>query len=762
MLKKGKTAFALLCILCLLATAAVGSESSLRDIRTTIGRIEQGSFAMIGEMRIIPEECSGFEMLVSPDLPDGYAEGIIPGLPAPEKDESTGMLCYSLEEETTRTIMDNAYCASISPDGAFLWFIYTSRPFMAVQRGKTLLLMAQSSSRGLPDEDGSLESILEYKAKASSDPVEGEAIWSPDGRYLFFNDTERWRGERMMLNDPYILDTLTGDIFLIDSGGSPKDPLQGTFRCVLNGCFSTDGKSFYWYCRSYAPGVPAEHSLMRYDLETGAQEKVCGMDGPLLDLCEIRVNRWLLLEDVGGSIRLVRMTLSPGGFEHTEEMLPAFCASAGFLPAVREKVMIAVTPNPAGGTYLLPLDWNTPAGSASWRKIGSLSEDGLQKISADEIEAELREAKNSKSVLSGSANIGTAYIKHAAAINGVTDLLLTIYIREPVPDSWGGGYDDFSGQVILNTETLKLYTIRTGGVLDGFRDLFINGECFLMKNYGQEAVGLFSAYNLPEMSFVMGERYFTPYGTFMCRNESDPLVLSSVTLENHECIADIGAAEDGYQVRFHITDWPEPETIRQEFVIPEMLTGNRWTEVTSAMNKKDQKKLSSLYAKSVPDKLAERENRDEILVSYPLAATETLYILKDGLNTSALKSAEDVLAAAGYTAEDYRNDMAQVAVPRGTNVVTTKNGSSKTAPVRYSFAVSASEAYAESDRILALAGLCEQIGSAVMANRLSAAPLPLESVILEKYDLGSVDFYVMIDQEEQIGNTLEFSLTVRP
>ena len=181
-------------------------------------------------------------------------------------------------------------------------------------------------------------------------------------------------------------------------------------------------------------------------------------------------------------------------------------------------------------------------------------------------------------------------------------------------------------------------------MLDGFRDLFINGECFLMKNYGQEAVGLFSAYNLPEMSFVMGERYFTPYGTFMCRNESDPLVLSSVTLENHECIADIGAAEDGYQVRFHITDWPEPETIRQEFVIPEMLTGNRWTEVTSAMNKKDQKKLSSLYAKSVPDKLAERENRDEILVSYPLAATETLYILKDGLNTSALKSAEDVLA----------------------------------------------------------------------------------------------------------------------
>ena len=761
MMKKGRIILALLCALCLPA-AAHGSESSLRDIRTVIGRIEQGSIAMMGEFWLVPEDCTGFELRYRPDLSDSYMEEILPGLPAPEADESTGMLRCFPDEDTVRGLLENSYAASIGPNREILWFLSGSRPAIFIQRGKTLVLMAQSSARGVPDTDGSLGNILEYKTKTSFDPVEGEVVWSPDGRYVFFNDTERWRGGQIMLNDPYLLDTQTGDIFLIDNGGSPKDPLRGTFRCVLNGSFSADGKNFYWYCRSYADGAPSAHFLMRYNLESGEQKTVTELKGPLLDFCEISQNRWFLLENVGTGILLVRMTFSANGVEKMGEQLPAFCASAGFLPAVRKNVLLAVTPNPSGGTYLLPLTWDRPAALTSWRKIGSLEEDGLWEISAEEIEAELQEAKNNKSVLSGSGNVGTAYIKNAAAITGVTDLLLTVFIREPVPESWGGGFDDFSGQVIMNTETLKLYPIRTGSALDGLRDSLIDGTCFLLRNYGQEAIGLYSLNTFPEISFLAGETYISPYGTFMCRNESDPLVLTSVTLENHECTADVAVGEDGYIIRFHVADWPEPETVRQEYIVPEVLSADRWNEITSALSNKDRKKFLNLYMKSTPEKLAEKSNADEILACYPAAATETLYILNTGLKAFNLETEEELLKSIGYTAEDFERDMELAAVRRETNVIVTKNGKNRTAVVRYSFSFSDSLRPEDGGRILELAGLCERIGKALMANRLSADPLPVESVILDKYDMGSIDFYVTVDLTETTESTLDLTLAVHP
>ena len=114
MMKKSRIMLALLCALCLLAAAAEGSEGSLRNIRTTIGRVEQGCIAMMGDYWLIPEDFSGFELQVRPDLPEGYPDQFIPGLPAPETDESSGMLRFALAEETARQLLESAYAASIS------------------------------------------------------------------------------------------------------------------------------------------------------------------------------------------------------------------------------------------------------------------------------------------------------------------------------------------------------------------------------------------------------------------------------------------------------------------------------------------------------------------------------------------------------------------------------------------------------------------------------------------------------------------------
>ena len=761
MLKKGRTLIALACAVCLLAAVASGTAAGSRDTRTNIGRIEQGSIAIMGEMPVVPEDCSGFTLLIPAELPGGALEEILPGLPAPEADGSTGMLRCPLDEGTARSLLENAYAASIAPDRSILLFLYNApTPAMLVWRGKTLVLMAQSSSRGAPDADGALRGTLGYKLVIAPDPAEGEVRWSPDSRYLFFNDTERWRGARISLNDPYLLDTYTGEIFLIENSGYPKNPMQDTFRCVMNGCFSADGKSFYWYCRDYVSGIQPTHFLMRYDLETGAEETVCQLQGAMLDFCEISVNRWLLLETAGDETRLVRLSLSPDGIRRTEEVLPGFCSSARFFPAVRENVLLAATPRSSGGTYLLPLTWDESA--ASWYKIGSISADGLQAISGDEIEAELEAAKRGGTVISGGENIGTAYIRHAAAIIGVTDLLLTVYIREPVPDSWGGGFSDLNGQVILNTENLRLFPIRTGAVPDGLRDSLIDGTMFLAKNYGYDMLGLYAVYSLPDFPFLKGETYRSPYGTFQCRNESNPLSLSSVTLKSHECGAEISVGNDSYLIRFRVADYPEPENSRRVYTVPEALTGDRWNEVTSAMSKKDQKKLSTLYMKITPEKLAERENRDELLAAYPSAATETVYILRSEIKPQNLETAETLLSSAGYTAEDYARDLETVAVPTEANVVVGKNGRDMSSKVIYTFSVPDPGLYPGGGRILELAGLCERIGKAVMANRQSAKPLPLESVILEKYDMGSVDFYVTVDLIETAENTLEFTLSVHP
>lgn len=757
MLKKRRILPALLCALCLLTVSCAGAVPNIRGIRNVIGRIEQGSIPMLGEILLIPQDCSGFELQYRADT----AGEIIPGLPAPETDGESGMLRCPLDEETARMLFENAYAVSVAPDGSMLRVVrLPEQTFMVVQREKTFVLLAQSGSRGAPDTDGTLKSALDYKLKISPDAADGEVRWSPDSRYLFFNDSERWRGAGIMLDDPYLADTQTGEIFLIENGGTPKDPLQGTFRCVMNGRFSMDGKSFYWYCRSYAPDALSAHYLMRYDLADGTQETVCELNGAVKDFCEVTENRWFVLESADGGTNLVRLTVSPDEADRTEELLP-FTWDSRFLPVVRGNVLLAADPLPSGGTYLLPLTWDGPASASSWRKIGNVRDDRLQEITPEEIDAEIAEA-NSTKVLSGGANIGTAYVKHAAAVIGVTDLILTVFIREPVPDCWGGGFNDFSGQIILNTENLTLFPILAGGALDGLQDSLVDAACFLMKNYGWDALGLYSVDTFPEVTFLTGETYTTPYGNFMCRSERNPLILTSVTLENRQCEAEITAGEDRYSIRFRITDLPEPETVRQEFTVPEALTESRWEEIRSILSKKDQKKFVNLYTKISPDKLEERTDRDEILAAYPAAAAETLYILKDGIKAYTLESTETLLADAGYTAEDYAGDMALAASPRETNVVVTKQGRNTSVPVRYVFLASGSLPLPESSRILELAGLCDRIARTVLENRLSADPLPPEDVIADKYDMISADFYVTVDDSKATGNTLEFSLTVTP
>ena len=93
-------------------------------------------------------------------------------------------------------------------------------------------------------------------------------------------------------------------------------------------------------------------------------------------------------------------------------------------------------------------------------------------------------------------------------------------------------------------------------------------------------------------------------------------------------------------------------------------------------------------------------------------------------------------------------------------MIVTKNGTAESSPVRYTVNIPDPQFYPGSARIQELAGLCEQIGRAVAANRLSAEPLPAESVILDRYYMGNIDFDVTVNSMEETDSTLEFTLTV--
>ena len=768
-LKKTRIALVMICTLCILASVGnADSKSQQAFRRNVLGRIESGGFPVMGELPYIPDDCSGYELQYRADLPglDACAALIFSAadVQIPESEIIDGVVRIPMDEITARTILENADLASMGPDETILSVLRAEQPILFVWRGKTLILLGQSLSRGAPDTYGSLKNTLHDMLNTSPSSLDNEVRWSPDGRYLFFNDSDRWLGARMAMDDPFLVDTQSGEIFLLENGGYPKTIAKDTFRCILNGRFSMDGKSFFWYCRSYVPGEAAAHSLMRYDLESGTQETICELGGVLLDFIEVEKNSWLLLESGTGGVTLVRMIVSVDGIERNPDPQSIPWSSCHFLPVVDGSVILAANPLPDfGGTYLMPLTWNTPVSSSAWYRITSIYDRHLQKTTADEIVTETEKAdKNRRSGLYDERYTGTALVDQASVFAGTQYLLMTVNLREASRYGWADRYNRFTGYVLLNTEDMRIFPLLFTSVSEGEgleNQIVCNTNCFLVQG---TPAGLFSAETIPLVPFGQGETYPTQFGIYRCKSDADPLTFTSVTLSDREYSAKVVPGENGYNVLLRFTDYPEPEITRRVYIVPEVLTEARWQEIKAVLSKKDQQKLSSLYMKSVPEKLNQQENRDMLLAAYPSAASEILYILRSDPKTSRLESAEALLAAAGYTSEDYERDMETAAVPRETNVITRTDGNSTSYPVTFRFPVGEGIPLPDNYRILQLTGLCDVIICDMMNNRMSETPLPAEEVIQSEYNMGGKVFRVSLESAEQNGDTLELALTVIP
>nr|SIP63170.1 hypothetical protein [uncultured bacterium] len=107
--------------------------------------------------------------------------------------------------------------------------------------------------------------------------------------------------------------------------------------------------------------------------------------------------------------------------------------------------------------------------------------------------------------------------------------------------------------------------------------------------------------------------------------------------------------------------------IEKAFLLPTAITVDRYTEFTGKMSKSTKKKVSSNYTLYEPDKLDKKDNKEEIIATYPSVVDQALYILKADTTTANKQKIEGYFAEAGYTQEDYEIDQQLVAIARSKN-----------------------------------------------------------------------------------------------
>ena len=744
---------ALLCVVCLCFSAGFAEEQPLGEV---LGMIEQGAVVVLTETPLVPEDFSGFQLTVpkityealevssaysfyeGPDLSQAVVEG--------------DMVTIPLDEEYTRRLLERGDIAGIGPDKTILWNLHGD---VMTQHGKNLVLMFQSSVRGVPDTEGSLQATLKDKLQSSFTLVNGDLRWSPDGRFLFFNDTNRWYGQQK-LDDPYLWDTRTGEIFLIEGGVREKTPGRTAFRHVLSGDFSMDGKYFFYGVREYNPEGEASHYLMRYDLESGETETALNLSSPVLDLCETAQGRWFLLESgESGEATLTRMTVSTEGCSGETSIAAVPKGSYKLYRGAEGKALLALyLAGAQAGTYLVPLDWDNPSAPSAIYGIRSIYESKMHEYTAEDVEAAKKKAFDNRMNLTVYPE--TAYIVSISDVPGTSYLLLSVELREEIPDSWANRFNHFTGLLLMNAETMEYIpcVVSDTEAPEGqtVRSSFFvsDGNACTISAVSPEE------YAARENVFRTGRNISSRYGYYRCQSESDPLILVPTSLEEAECKAEITAGDDGYEVTFEFVSHPKgvPSTF---YLVPEVLTVERYREVTSRMTKKNQKHISSFYYLVGPDTLDTQKNRDELLAAYPLVATEEVYVLRADKSPSNLEKLQSLFTEGGYTMDDYNKDLEIAAVPRKTNVIV-----EKVEPVSYPVQYTFSGELPEYGRVLELAGLCDRIGAAAVSNMLDESPVPAGSLVADRYDLGGTVFSVEVRSIEEEGNTLRLTVTVTP
>jgi hypothetical protein len=152
----------------------------------------------------------------------------------------------------------------LCPDGANLWLF----------EGDTLTLLSPDTARSVEDTYGSFEHFLQSDTRQW---VGAEGVtWSQDGHYAVLTNYKSVIQMVRMIYGLYVIDTQTGSILCLDTFPSKFGTGAAS---VLQACFDETGRILYAIVfgdtkNNYGDPV----SLVRYDMETGKKQKLCGSE----------------------------------------------------------------------------------------------------------------------------------------------------------------------------------------------------------------------------------------------------------------------------------------------------------------------------------------------------------------------------------------------------------------------------------------------------------------------------------------------------
>lgn len=137
--------------------------------------------------------------------------------------------------------------------------------------------------------------------------------------------------------------------------------------------------------------------------------------------------------------------------------------------------------------------------------------------------------------------------------------------------------------------------------------------------------------------------------TYSTKNGVDTL-FNNYAYSMEKGIYDIEQGDDYIKVYYSIGDTDK------EFVIPTVIEVSRMDALLKNMDKDASTRTLEYYKKYDINKLGKKDNKEELLASYPILGTQPIYVLRDTTKDNIKGKLEEYFAAAGYTYEEYQKD----------------------------------------------------------------------------------------------------------
>ena len=96
--------------------------------------------------------------------------------------------------------------------------------------------------------------------------------------------------------------------------------------------------------------------------------------------------------------------------------------------------------------------------------------------------------------------------------------------------------------------------------------------------------------------------------------------------------------------------------VEKEFTIPPVCTQDDFKKWTGQMSKDGLNLVQQYYKKYDINKLKKKDNKEELLQSYPILADTVIYVLREGTKDNVKKTIQTYFEEAGYTYEAYLAD----------------------------------------------------------------------------------------------------------